>query len=581
MADRADERALLIYDGDCAFCRLWVEAWREETGDRVIYAPSREIAEKFPDIPRAKYRRAVQLIDVDGRRLEGAQAVFRVLSHAPGRGWLIKLYEAPLVAPVSEWAYGLVSRHRAFFLRAAKLLWGPKITRPRYGLTSWIFLRALAIVYLAAFLSWLPQLPGLIGPDGILPAGASASIFQLAALLGASVSIAAFAGFFVGPMFVAAWILYFIVASAAGDFAAYQWDGLLLEAGFLAIFFAPFRAVLTEGGRSLASPIVVWLYRFLLFRVMFSSGIAKLLSGDPSWRNLTALTHHFETQPLPTPIAWSAHHLPAGLLKAGALGTIAIELVVPLLFFMPRRARFVGAAIAAAFQLSIIATGNYAFFNWLTLALCLMLLDDGAIERLVPRWKTKRKPEPAKDRRLSAAFAALVVVIGLAQMASPYLPVWRPAAALAAAASRLRVVNAYSMFGTVTASRQEVVIEGSADGIEWKTYGFRRKPGDVKRAPGFTAPFQPRLDWHMWFAAVAPPEANPWFARLMVRLLQGSDPVLALFAEDPFPDAPPAYVRATLYRYRFTTPEERKLDGAWWRAAMRVEYFPQTTLNSF
>lgn len=580
MPERAEERALLIYDGDCAFCRHWVEAWRAETGDRVIYAPSQEIARKFPEIPKTKYRRSIQLIDVDGRRYEGAQAAFRTLAHAPGKGWLNRLYEAPLAAPVAEWAYRLVARRRGFFLRATKLLWGARPARPRHGLTAWIFLRALALVYLFAFLSWLPQLPGLIGPGGILPAGPNAAVFQFAALLGAAAAVSAFAGFLAGPMLFAAWVLYYIIANAAGDFAAFQWDGLLLEAGFLAIFLAPYRRARVEDHRVAASPIVIWLYRFLLFRLMFSSGLAKILHSDPSWKDLTAVGRHLETQPLPSPLAWHAHQLPAGILKAASFGTLVMELAVPFLFLLPRRARFVGAALTAVYQILIIATGSFAFFNWLALALCIMLLDDGAFERLFPALKSGKRHEHVRSRGVATAAAALVVLIGLTQMAAPFPPGWRPAAALASAAERLRLVNAYSMFATIEPIREEVVIEGSADGVEWRAYEFLHKPGDVKRAPRFASPFQPRLDWHMWFAAVAPPEANPWFGRLMVRLLQGSGDVLALLRENPFPDGPPKYVRATLYRYRFTTPEERKLDGAWWRSAMKVEYFPQMSLSS-
>lgn len=580
MSDRADERALLIYDGDCAFCRYWVDAWRAETGDRVIYAPSQEIAAKFPDIPRERYRRSIQLIDVDGRRYEGARAVFRALAHAPGRGWLVRLYEAPLVAPVSEWAYRFVAKRRAGFFRVTKLLWGPRLERPKYGLTSWIFLRSLALVYLFAFLSWLPQLPGLVGPDGLLPAGHAVAVLQFAALVGAAASIAAFAGRFVGPMLVAAWIACFAVTRGAGDFGAFQWDSLLLEAGFLALFLAPFRRSRVEDGRVPASPTAVWLLRFLLFRVLFSSGLAKLLYGDPSWKDLTAVGRHLETQPLPTPLAWYAHALPGGALKTASFLTLVVEIAVPFLFFLPRRARVVGAAIAAVYEICVIATGNYAFFAWLAMALCVMLLDDGDVERALPKLKTKHRHPSAPRSRFAFALTALVVVIGLTQAFSPFLRPWRPAAALASVASRLRLVSAYSLFATVPPTRQEIVIEGSDDGVEWKPYAFRHKPGDVKRAPGFVAPFQPRLDWHMWYAVIEPPEANPWFGRLMVLLLQGSKPALSLFGGNPFPDAPPAYVRATLYRYRFTTPEERKLDGAWWRAAMRIEYFPTTSLSS-
>lgn len=580
MADRADDRALLIYDGDCAFCRYWIDAWRAETGDRVIYAPSQEIAAKFPDIPREKYNRSIHLIDVDGRRYEGAQAVFRALAHAPGRAWLAGLYEAPLVAPVSEWAYRFIAGHRGFFFRVAKLLCGPRAERPRHGLTSWAFLRALSLVYLFAFLSWLPQLPGLIGADGILPSVVSATMLQFAALLGAAAALAAFAGYFVGPMLLAAWVFSYAIADGAGEFAAFQWDNLLLEAGFLALFLAPFRRGRVEDGRVPASPTAVWLLRFLLFRVLFASGIAKLLYGDMAWKDLSAVGRHLETQPLPTRLAWSAHQLPEGILKVASSATLVVELAVPFLFFLPRRVRTVGAAIVAMYELCVIATGNYAHFAWLALALCVMLLDDAVLERVFPKLKTKKKVEPVVRSRFAPALTALIVVIGFTQMAAPFVSTWRPAAALASIASRTRLINAYSMFATIVPTRHEVIIEGSVDGVEWKSYAFRHKPGDVKRVPSSVAPFQPRLDWQMWYAGVESPETNPWFTRLVVKLLQGSKPVLALFEEDPFPDAPPTYVRATLYRYRFTTSEERKLDGAWWRRAMRIEYFPQMRLDS-
>ncbi len=580
MADRADERALLIYDGDCAFCRYWVEAWRHETGDRVIHAAAEEIAEKFPEIPRGRYRRSIQLIDVDGRRYEGAQAAFRALAHAPGKGWLRALYDAPLVAPLSEAVYRLVARHRDACFRATKLLWGPKPTGPRYGMTAWIFLRALALVYLVAFLSWMPQLPGLVGPDGIMPNGSPAATYQLVALAGAGAALAAFAGYFVGPALLAAWLAYAAVTNGAGEFADFQWDRLLLEAGFLALLIAPFRRARVADGRVEASSTMVWLFRFLLFRVLFLSGLAKLLFGDASWTSLSALRNHLETQPLPTPLAWHAARLPEGVLKAATFGALLVEIVVPFLFFMPRRARLAGAGIASLYLLVVVATGNYAFFGFLALALCLLLLDDAVLERVFAL-KARAKAAAAPYRRFETAFAAVIVVLAVAQAVAMFRPASRSAAALASLASSLRVVSAYSLFATTLPTREEVVIEGSDDGVAWKPYGFLHKPGDVKRKPSFVAPFHPRLDWHLWYAAVTPLDANPWFPRLMVKLLQGSEPVLALFGENPFPDGPPAHVRATLYRYRFTTPEERARDGAWWRAAMRIELLPPMTVSSF
>lgn len=579
MAERDDARALLIYDGDCALCRLWVDAWRAQTGDRVVYAPSQEITEKFPDIPRAKYRRAVQLIDADGRRYEAAEAVFRALAHAPGRGWLLRLYEAPLVGPIAEAAYRLVARHRGLFLRVTKLVWGPKPRRLRYGLVGRVFLQALSVIYLVAFLSWLPQLPGLVGAEGILPSAVPVGALQAAALLGAAVALLAFAGVILMPALLFAWLLYLLIVVQAGEFSAFQWDGLLLEAGFLAMFLAPFRSPAAGAGRVRTSLGVVWLYRFLLFRLFFSSGVLKLASGDPAWRTLDAVKIHLETQPLPTALAWHAHRLPDAVLKAGTLATLVAETVVPFLFLMPRRARLVGAGIAVALQIMKIMTGNVAFLDWLTLALCLFLLDDGVLERLVPRLATRKTVTPPEPRRAVAALATVVVALGLLRVMMTFLPVPGWPRAAADAAQRLGIVNGYGLFATMPASRSEVVIEGSMDGKDWKPYHLPHAPGDVKRAPTRIAPFQPRLDWHMWFAGLSEAEADPWFPRLMVRLLQGSKPVLALFAGNPFPEGAPKHVRATLYRYRFTTPEERALDGAWWRREMKVTYFPEMSLK--
>lgn len=605
-----DDRALLIYDGDCAFCRTWIVRWRAATGDRVMYATSQEIAERFPEIPHEKYRRAVQLIDADGARYEGAAAVFRSLSRAPGWSWLIRFYEAPLVAPVSEWAYRLIARHRGTAMRATRLLWGEDVAAPRYTLIARIFLQALAAVYFVAFVSLIPQLPGLVGEQGLLPAqgyldavsvragglsawfaptlawfGAHAGALQFMAILGALAALLAFGGVLTGPSFLLMWALYLSLAVAGQDFMAFQWDSLLLEAGFLAIFLTPMRFSAKFASRVDASRTVVWLYRFLLFRLVFSSGVSKLVSGDRTWRNLTALSYHFETQPLPTALAWYAHRLPQVVLRAATFLTLAIEIAVPVLFLLPRRARVLGAAVAAALQLAIMATGNFAFFNWLTLALCLFLLDDGVLERVFPKLKALPAPAPTPPGRVRrwavGAVATVSIVLGtthlLALVVRPPTPLLLADALLAP----YRVVNGYGLFAVMTTQRLEIVIEGSEDGAHWKEYLLPHRPGDVKRAPGLVAPFQPRLDWQTWFAAFGADEERLWMRNLMIRLLQGSKPVLALFRENPFPAAPPAYVRATVYRYRFTTPQERKADGAWWRREMRVEYFPTMSASSF
>jgi hypothetical protein len=519
------------------------------------------------------------------------------------------LYEAPLVAPISEGAYRWISRHRPFCLKLTHLFWGKKVEAPRFGLTARLFLQALAAVYFVAFISLLPQLPGLLGHQGLLPAtdflaalksrmglsalwyaptlawfGAQAGALQFMAIVGALASLLAIGGILTVPCFLVMWALHLSLTVVGQDFMSFQWDNLLLEAGFLAIFLTPFRWTTKYAARVPVSPLVVWLYNFLLFRLCFSSGLSKLVSGDLSWRHLTALQYHFETQPLPTQASWFAHHLPVWFLKVAALATFGFELLVPLLFLLPRRARALGAGLAALFQLMILATGNFAFFNWMTLALCILLLDDGMFERFFPK---ARKAIPhvkpyGRFRRWSLGLlAVLTITLGLAHLSALIMKVPRPLVLLSTAVSPLHIVNGYGLFAIMTTRRQEIVIEGSDDGSVWKEYAFRDKPGDVKRAPRIVAPFQPRLDWQMWFAALGDPDEDLWFSTLMLRLLQGSRPVLALFKDVPFPNAPPTYIRATIFTYRFTTLDEFKKDGAWWHRQMKTPLFPATDLRTF
>ncbi|MFA5853620.1 MAG: lipase maturation factor family protein [Patescibacteria group bacterium] len=604
-----EERALLVYDGDCASCNLWVDHWRTLTGERVQYTSSQEIAEKFPDVPREKYARAVQLIDADGSRLEGAAAVFALHAKRPGFGWMKKLYEAPAVAPVSEWVYRLVARHRPFFLKLTHLLWGKKLETPRYGLTSRLFLQALSAIYFFAFISLLSQLPGLVGEQGLLPAqtslaaaraehgfaavwlaptfawfGAHTGALQFMALLGTLAALLAFGGILLAPCLALMWALYLSLVVIGQSFAGFQWDLLLLEAGFLAIFLVPFRRAVSYRSRLETSGTVLWLYRFLLFRLLLASGFMRFFPEGAGWFNLSFLSSYFETQPLPTTIAWFAHQVPVGVLSVLALFLCVFELLVPFLFFLPSRARRLGALLMAGYQLFWLLTGNFAFLHLLALVLCLPLLDDALIERVLPRLRAKHPFVPARDgvwrRRLITTLAVALVTLGLTRLFAIFTRVPAPALLLTAVIAPLRVSNDYGFFGVTTAARQEVIIEGSTDGVVWKEYGFVQKPGDPKRAPGWAMVFQSRLDWRMWSAARSEPTTYPWVAHLMIRLLQGSEPVLALFEENPFPQSPPKYVRATLYAYRFTTPEERARDGAWWRREMKSSYLPTLSLGA-
>jgi hypothetical protein len=434
------------------------------------------------------------------------------------------------------------------------------------------FLRAMGAIYVAAFLSFGVQAAGLIGSQGILPAtdylaaaaqslGARAwwlvpTLFWLAPhdwmlatiwVIGTLCGLIALAGWRQHVMLAICWLLWLGLCSVGQEFLGYQWDMLLLEAGFLSIFAGP-------------SLVPVWLFRFLLFRLMFASGVVKLASGDAAWRSLRALNYHYATQPLPTPLAWFMQQLPDGFQRASTAMVLVIELAVPFLYFAPRRLRIVGAWATIGFQMLILLTGNYAYFNWLTIALTLWLFI-----------------EP--ERRVVRASIPLAVVVGgLGLMLLPGLfgielpEILDQAAGLV---SPLRLVNSYGLFAVMTTTRPEIQVEGSNDGENWQVYEFRYKPGDGRRAPPIVAPHQPRLDWQMWFAALGRVEQNRWFVSFVEKLLRGEPAVLRLLARNPFPNGPPRYIRAQLFQYHFTHWGE----PGWWRREESGIYLPPVSLR--
>jgi len=448
-----------------------------------------------------------------------------------------------------------------------------------------IFVKALALIYLIAFVSFGVQANGLIGPQGILPLssylagmrhamGARAFWYvptvlwissggialRIVWIAGTGCAIILLLGLYRRVCLILLFVLYLSVSSAGQDFWSFQWDILLTEAGFLAIFLD-------------ASPGRTWLFRWLLFRLMFMSGAVKLLSGDPTWRNLTALSYHYETQPLPTPIAWYMYQLPMWFQKFSTAFVFLIELLVPFLIFAPVKWRRAGGTLLIGFQLLILLTGNYTFFNWLAIALCVFLFPDSP-----PR---TRLAETAWHRAVTVVLAAFVVITGGLQLLETFsltLPV--PARSYLAWISPLRVVNSYGLFAVMTTTRPEIIVEGSNDGQNWMPYEFRYKPGDVRRAPPWVAPYQPRLDWQMWFAALGNANENPWFYNFAARLLQGSQSVLGLLAHNPFPGSPPHYLRAVVYDYRFTNFAERRATGAWWVREEKATYLPPISLRT-
>src|SRR5580704_17821927 len=355
----------------------------------------------------------------------------------------------------------------------------------------------------------------------------------------------------------------------------YQWDTFLLEAGFLALLL------------SFAAAPGIWLLRWLLFRFMLMSGVVKLLSGDPNWWNLSALSYHFLTQPLPTPLAWYAANLQPGVLKFATGGTFFIELLLPFLIFCPRRLRFFAAFGILLLESLILITGNYNWFNLQTMLLCLPLFDDAALQRALPQRLIRplrlRARNIAPRRAITVvvtACAVLIVFCSLVEMdegfgGSP------PSAAQAIdrLIEPLHVVSSYGLFAVMTTKRNEIVIEGSNDGVEWLEYEFAFKPGDTARRPPWNIPHQPRLDWQMWFAALEDPRRLPWLSNFLQRLLENEPAVTALLEKNPFLDKPPVYVRAQLYEYTYAASGE-KAKGIWWDRRLLGLYFPVAHLKS-
>jgi lipase maturation factor 1 len=333
------------------------------------------------------------------------------------------------------------------------------------------------------------------------------------------------------------------------------------------------------------SRIVLWLLRLLLFKLMFSSGCVKLASGDPTWRHLTALTFHYFTQPLPTWIGWYANQLPLGFQKFSCVVMFAIELGAPFLILAPRQVRFFGGGAIALLQILILLTSNYTFFNILTLALCVLLLDDFFLQKFLPSRfyrRSNNKVQPHWNLPFTVPLAVVFVAISFLEIASVFGAqnmFLKPIAIVGQWVEPFRTINSYGLFAVMTTERHEIIVQGSDDSVHWSDYEFKYKPGDLAKHPGFVAPFQPRLDWQMWFAALGSVDQNPWFQNFCLRLLQGSPEVTALLLKNPFPDKPPRYVRAELYNYQFTNFAERRATGAWWKRESIGEYLPPVSLN--
>ena len=596
----AASRPLLVYDGDCTFCAFWVRYWQCLTGPAVEYRPYQEVATQYPGIALPEFQRASQYITPDGRYAGAAEASFRVLSHARGKElWLTLYQKMPGFAALSEFVYSVIASHRSAAYHVTLALWGKGYRPPHYELVAALFTRLFGLIYLSAFVSFGVQALGLIGSHGILPlsgmldtiysrigpdgffemptvfwVNASDFMIQAVCWAGAAFSLLVFLDLLPRLSLFFCYVLYLSLLNAGNVFMSYQWDTFLLEAGFL-IFLLNFTIQPS-----------LWLLRWLLFRFMFMSGVVKLLSGDPNWRNLSALKYHFLTQPLPTPLAWYAAHMPAQFLTFATGATFVIELVLPFLIFFPRRLRFFAGFGIVLLESLILITGNYNWFNLQTMLLCLLLFDDAALQRLLPQRLTRRLNARWTPRALTkpgritvAALASLIVFCSLVEMdirfggEPPEI-----AQDINSTIQPLGLVSNYGLFAVMTTSRNEIIIQGSADGTHWLDYDFKYKPGDVSRAPPWNIPHQPRLDWQMWFAALDNANNLPWFWRFVQKLLENDPAVTSLLQKNPFADKAPLFIRAQLYEYTYSNSVE-KSEGIWWRRRLIGPFFPAARLT--
>jgi len=500
---------------------------------------------------------------------------------------------------------------------------GPSGERGRLW-PRWLFLRALGLIFFSAFYSLKFQIRGLIGPDGILPAGEYLRLvaehlgFQrfwyaptllwlgsghvaldLICWVGLVASVLIVLNLWPRAALAACLVAFLSFISAAQDFSEYQSDGMLMAAGFLALFFAPPGLRPGLGEADPPSRASLFLLQWLWFRIYFESGVVKLASHDPQWRHLTAMDHYYENGPLPDWIGWYAQQLPHGFHAAVALATLAVELGLVWMLFLPRRFRLLCFLIVTPFQAGIILTANLTFLNYFVLALGILLLDDGfllgAFRWMKPKLE-KRNAEgrpPAPDpgigtpnsgsprvtRYLSLFFQGWIgynTTALLVLMLVPWFPL--PTSPIVAL-EPFRISNSYGLFAVMTTARYEIEFQGTSDGEHWVVYPFLYKPQDPSQPPRLYAPYQPRFDWNLWFASLGRWRAYPIVVRTEERLLRNSPSVVSLFAGNPFASAPPRRVRAVVWQYWFTDLETKRRDGLWWRRELRGLYAPTLELG--
>ncbi len=371
-------------------------------------------------------------------------------------------------------------------------------------------------------------------------------------------------------VWAALWVLYISFVNVGQTFYAFGWESILLEAGFYATFLGSIK--------SAPQFVTILLLRWLCFRVMFGAGLIKL-RGDPCWRDMTCLDYHYETQPMPNPLSWYLHWGPAWTHRAGVWFNHFAELIVPFGYFLPQPAASIAGIVTILFQGSIMASGNLSWLNLLTIVLAIPTLDSRALGLLTPIRLPSLQSSAIPHRVAVAALAILVVWLSI----KPIRNMLSPRQIMNTSFNPFHLVGTYGAFGGITRTRYEVVVEGTDEvevtaATKWREYEFRGKPGEPARMPPQIAPYHLRLDWLMWFAAMSSYSEHPWFVHFMARLLQGDPGTLSLLRSYPF--SKPHYVRALLYEYHFTTPEEHKRTGQWWKREQAGSYFPPVSLDT-
>lgn len=458
----------------------------------------------------------------------------------------------------------------------------------RYSIAQWLFLRGMGLCYFLAFASLLVQIRGLWGSLGIEPIHlvlrryrrylgkrdffkvptvfwwqSSDVALYVVGFLGLLASAAVVANYAVVPALVMSYLAYLSYCSVGSRFLSFQWDSLLLELGFASIFFA---------WQQPASPVLLLLMWFILFRFMFSSGLVKLLSKDRSWWTCTALYYHFETQPLPTSLAWHAHQLPKHILRLGCGVMFFIELLVPFGIFTTPTLQFLVFLCFTLLMIGIAATGNYCFFNLLTVVTSLLLVENRFFLPFFGEgWVGVSSAASMGELGFLLLAALLLGTLNVLFLIDLLLPGLLPVHFRHVVAPFF-ICNHYGLFAVMTTERREIIVEGSEDRELWKEYEFKWKPGRLSGCPRFVAPHQPRLDWQLWFAALGAKEQNQWLLRYFALLLRGNKASEHLLKCNPFPDKPPRYIRSRLFRYRFTDPETRARTGEWWQRELLGSY---------